>query len=61
MPKHTIDISTETNNKVKLWRMKHPELKNISDVLDRVIGMSDPDDDSNSWQGTYRQNGVAVP
>lgn len=22
---------------------------------------NDPDDDSNSWQGTYRQNGVTVP
>ena len=61
MPKHTIDISAETNNKIKLWRMKYKDLKNVSDVLDRVIGMSDPDGDDNSWQGTYRQNGVTVP
>lgn len=61
MPTHTIKITTETNNKVKLWKMKHPELKNVSDVFDCVIGMSDLDDDGNSWQGTYRQNGVTVP
>lgn len=60
MPTHTIKITTETNDKIKMWRMKYKELKNVSDVLDRVIGMSDPDDESNSWQGTYRQNGVVI-
>lgn len=59
MPTHTIKITTETNDKIKLWRMKYKELKNVSDVLDCVIGMSDPED-CNSLQETYRQNGVAV-
>lgn len=56
MVKHIIDIPKETNDKIKMWRMKHPDLKNVSDVLERVIGMSDPDNDCNSWRETYRQN-----
>lgn len=37
MPKHTIDISTKHNNKVKLCRIEHPELKNVSDVIEFAI------------------------
>lgn len=58
LPKHTIKISKKINDKIKMLKIKHDELKNISDVVEFVVGRSDPDDDGNSWQETYRQNGV---
>lgn len=57
MVKHIIDIPKETNDKIKMCRIKHPELKNVSDVIAFVFN-GDPDDDCNSWQEMYKQNGI---
>jgi len=46
MVKHIIDIPKETNDKIKMCRIKHPELKNVSDVIAFVFD-GDPDDDCN--------------
>jgi hypothetical protein len=33
MVKHIIDIPKETNDKIKMCRIKHSDLKNVSDVI----------------------------
>lgn len=59
MVKHIIDIPKETNDKIRMMKIKHPELKNVSDVVEYVV-MHDPDDDGCSWKSVYRENGVSV-
>jgi len=41
MPKHTIEISTKYNNKIKLCRIENPELKNVSDVVEFALSQLD--------------------
>lgn len=56
MVKHIINIPKETNDKIKMCKIKH-DLKNVSDVIEFIIN-SDPDNDCCSWQETYKQNGI---
>lgn len=56
MVKHIIDIPKETNDKIRMCKIKH-NLKNVSEVVKFFVN-GDQDDDCNSWQETYRQNKV---